>query len=127
DHQMFLVLQSPRDCHRHLLLLRPIFEVLRLREQAVLGKERAHPLDKVAAKRIFQCNHSRSVSRAFVIPSEVEESRSTRRCLDFARHDMAAGAGETVNAKLYSSCDCSTYTSFAMFCRPTSTALRRLF
>ena len=56
---MALFLERPRHRHRHLLLLRPIFEILRLREQPVFRKERPHPLDKVAAEGIFERDHAR--------------------------------------------------------------------
>jgi hypothetical protein len=49
---MAFLLQGARHGHRHLLLLRPILEVLRPGEQAFLGKKRAHLFDEVAFERV---------------------------------------------------------------------------
>ena len=51
DDEMALLFQRLRDRDCHLLLLRAIFEILRPREQAVLRKNRADPLDEVAPER----------------------------------------------------------------------------
>ena len=55
---MPLLLERARHRHRHLLLFRAEFEILRLREQPGLGENRPHPLDEVAPERIFERNHS---------------------------------------------------------------------
>ena len=52
DHQMALFLEGARHRHRHLLLLKPILEVLCPGEQAFLGKKRAHFSDEVALQRV---------------------------------------------------------------------------
>ena len=54
DHEVALLLQGARHGHRHLLLLGPILEVLRLREQAVPGKKGPDLFDKVAAEGISE-------------------------------------------------------------------------
>jgi hypothetical protein len=51
-HQMAFLLERPRHGHGHLLLLGPILEILRPREQAFLGKKRAHLFDEVALQRV---------------------------------------------------------------------------
>ena len=63
DDEMALLFQRLRDRRGHLLLLRAIFEIPRLREQAVRCKNRPHPLDKIAAEGIFERNHAREVTR----------------------------------------------------------------
>src|SRR5437660_12120948 len=54
---MSIFLQRARHRRRHLLLLRPEFEIGRLRKQSVFGKDCANSFDKFAAKRIFQRDH----------------------------------------------------------------------
>ena len=49
DHQMPLLVQRLRHRHRHLLLLRAILEILRLRQQPLRRKNLAHARDKFAA------------------------------------------------------------------------------
>ena len=61
DDEMMLFLERSRDRRRHRLLLGPILEVARLREQTVLRENRPHPLDKIATKGIFERNHSASL------------------------------------------------------------------
>ena len=60
DHQMSIFLQRPRHRDRHFLLLRPVFEIFRLREQAILRKDCPNPFDKFRSERIFQRNHRAS-------------------------------------------------------------------
>ena len=56
-YEVALFLQRLRDGRRHRLLLRPILKVTRPGEQAVLGKNRPHSLDKIAPERIFERDH----------------------------------------------------------------------
>ena len=63
DDEMALLFQRLRDRRGHLLLLRAIFEIPRLREQAVRCKNRPDPLDKIAVEGIFERNHAREVTR----------------------------------------------------------------
>ena len=76
DHQMSLFFQSPGHRHRHLLLLRPVLEVLRLRERSIFRKERPDLFDKVTAKRVSKGDHDeelrhRKLSRARDLFSEL--------------------------------------------------------
>ena len=57
DHQMSIFLERARHRHRHLLLLQAKFEVLRLREQSILGKNGPDPFDKFCSEGIFQRDH----------------------------------------------------------------------
>ena len=54
---MALFFERLRDGRRHRLLLRAILKVARLGEQALLGKNRPRPLDKIAPERIFERDH----------------------------------------------------------------------
>src|SRR5713226_7491352 len=63
---MSIFLQSARNRYRHLLLLRPEFEIGRLRKQSVFGKDCANSFDKFAAKRIFQRDH-RNLSLTYFV------------------------------------------------------------
>src|SRR5204863_6119123 len=68
--------QSPRHRHGHLLLLRPVLEVFRLRERSILRKEGSDLFDEVAAERIPKGDHDeelrhRKLSRARDLLSEL--------------------------------------------------------
>ena len=63
DDQMTFVFQRLRDRRRHLLLFRAIFEILCLRQQAVLRKNCVDPLDKIAPEGIFERNHAGGIFR----------------------------------------------------------------
>ena len=57
DHEMSIFLQRLGHGHRHFLLLRPIFEILRFREQAVFRKDRADPFDEICSEGVLQGDH----------------------------------------------------------------------
>ena len=61
DDEMTLFFKRLRNRRRHRLLLRAIFEIARLCEEAVFGENCPHPLDKIAAKGIFERNHTASL------------------------------------------------------------------
>ena len=77
DDEMALLFERLRDRRGHLLLLRAIFEIPRLREQAVRCKNRPDPLDKIAVEGIFERNHAREVTREIRI-SKSETSPNAR-------------------------------------------------
>ena len=57
NHEVALFFQRRGDRCRHRLLFRAILEIARLGEQPVLGKNRPHPLDKIASEGIVERNH----------------------------------------------------------------------
>src|SRR4051794_21364316 len=109
DHEVPLLLQRFRYGDRHCLLFPAEFEILRLREQAGVGKNCADALDEVAGERFLKRDHSsgcaispiRSPREAFRLPS----------LLHFP----------------FSPCACLIVTCCETFCRPTSTASRPSF
>src|SRR5262249_14817617 len=57
NHQVPLFLQRPRDCCCHFLLLGSVFEIPRLREQSIFGKNAPNPLNEITLQGILQRNH----------------------------------------------------------------------
>jgi len=51
-------------------LLRPVFEIFRLREQAILRKDCPDPFDKFRSERIFQRDHGKNPKNQNPNPKE---------------------------------------------------------
>ncbi len=82
DHEVPLLVQRARDRHRHLLLLGPVLEILRLRHDSLLAEHRADALGKGIFKRFGRRDHEPRIfrQRRTYLQSVSAGVRSTRNC-----------------------------------------------
>ena len=81
DEQMLPLHQRPRHGHGHLLLLRPIFEIARFREDAAGRKDLFDLRDEVGGGGFcgVQCDHKISTGRTFSTMPQSNSQTSPRR------------------------------------------------
>ena len=81
DHEMPFFFERPRHRHGHGLLLGPVFEIVRLRKQTALGKNRANSFDKIAPQIFLKRDHCKALSLNRKLKFKIHKSREAARPL----------------------------------------------